>query len=175
MIVAAAPPGADWTTDGVRAYQDTDNDVGSQTPVKSDPPQTGNGYDALVFDQGVGADADAVWTRLAPGNPNRVQIGMKQGLVGGDSDFLWGAWAFGGPQPSWQDYQDHFTLEQAGSPLTESEHYPLKELALIDSTCRWGYSTNPVGNEPGICPVPPTPTPVPTKTKTPTPTEIIIY
>ncbi len=178
MIVAAAPPGTDWTTDGVRVYQDTNNDVGAQTPVRSDPPAGGgDSYETLVFDQGVGPDPDAAWIRLPPGKPNQIQIAFKPGLIGGDSEFLWGGWAFTDPQPSWLDYQDHFTLEQAGSPLIESSDYPIKELALIDSTCRWGYDFNPVGHEPGVCPVPATPTPTLTPTKTPTPTwtPIIIY
>jgi hypothetical protein len=43
-------PGQRLTTDGVRAYQDTNNDVGGPTPVKADPPpQTGDGYETLVF------------------------------------------------------------------------------------------------------------------------------
>ena len=120
LIGGAAPPGTEWTTDGVRAYQDTNNDVGGPTPVRSDPPQTGDGYDSLVFDQGLGPDPDAAWIRLAPGAPNRVQIAFKYGLIGGDSEFLWGGWAFGEPEPAWFDYQDHFTLDQAGSPASES-------------------------------------------------------
>lgn len=171
IIVGAAPPDSQWTTDGVRAYQDTNNDVGALTPVKSDPPpQVGNQYDALVFDQGVGPDPDAAWIRRSPANPNNIQIAFKAGLIAGDNEFLWGVWTFADPQPGWLDYQDHFTMEQAGSPASESSNYPLKELALIDSTCRWGYDFNPVGNEPGVCRIPPTATPTKTPTKTPTPT-----
>jgi hypothetical protein len=176
IIVGAAPPTTDWTTDGVRAYQDTDNDVGAQTPVRSDPPAGSlTGYETLVFDQGVGPDPDAVWIRLAPGAPNRIQIAFKPGLIGGDNEFFGWGWAFADPQPAWQDYQDHFTLLQAGSPLGESSQYPVKDLALIDSTCRWGYDFNPTLSAPGLCPVPPTPTPPPTPTRTPTqiPTVII--
>lgn len=175
LIVGGAPLNTTWTTDGVRAYQDTDNDVGSQTPVRSDPPAgAGNGYESLVFDQGVGPDPDAAWIRLSPASPNQIQLAFKPGLIGGDNEFLWWGWAFADPQPAWQDYQDHFTLQQAGSPLTESSQYPIKDLALIDSTCRWGYDFNPIGTEPGVCPVPPTPTAIPTPTKTPTPTPTLI-
>jgi hypothetical protein len=141
----------------VRAFQDGNNDVGGQAPVAPEPP-TGllDGYETLVFDQGIGPDSDAAWVRLAPLNPNHVQIAFKQGLIGADNEFHWWVWSFADSQPAWHEYQDHFTLEQAGSPLTESPQYPIKELALIDSTCRWGYDFNPVGNEPGVCPVPPT-------------------
>jgi hypothetical protein len=101
-----------------------------------------------VFDQGVGPDADAAWIRLSPYNANQVQIALKAGLISGDNEFLWWGWTFADPQPAWQDYQDHFTPAQAGSPLSESAEYPIKDLALIDSTCRWGFDFNPVGNEP---------------------------
>ena len=178
MIVGAAPAGPTWTTDGVRVYQDTNNDVGAQTPVRSDPPGGGgNAYDLTVFDQGGGADPDAAWIRISPFNTNQIQIAFKHGLIGSDNQLHWWGWAFADPQPGWQDYQDHFTLQQAGSPLIENAQYPVKDLALIDSTCRWGYDFNPVGNEPGVCPVPPTPTktPVPTKTPTPTWTQVILY
>lgn len=175
LIVGAAPPTTDWTTDGVRAYQDTDNDVGALTPVRADPPAgTLNGYDTLVFDQGVGPDPDAAWIRLAPGSPTRIQIAFKPGLIAGDNEFFWWGWAFADPQPAWQDYQDHFTQLEAGSPLSESSQYPVKDLSLIDSTCRWGYDFNPTLSAPGLCPVPATPTPTPTPTRTPTPTIVLL-
>jgi hypothetical protein len=168
MIVGADPPGSTWTTEGVRAYTDTNEDVGAQTPLRSDPPGGGtSGFDSLVFDQGQGPDPDAAWIRISPLNPNQVQIAFKSGLIYGSSHFLWGIWAFADPQPGWQDYNDQMTIEQAGSPLSESSNYPIKELALLDNSCRWGYDFNPVGTEPGVCRVP-TPTPTPSKTPTPT-------
>lgn len=178
LIVAAAPPGGSWTTDGVRVYQDTDNDVGAQTPVRNDlPPQVGDGYETLVFDQGAGPDPDAAWIRLSPQGGSRVQIAFKHGMIGGDIEFLWGGWTFADPQPGFFDLHDHYAIAQAGSPLSESSYYPLRDLALIDSTCRWGYDFNPAPNLPGVCRIPPTPTPTLTPTKTPTPTwtPIIIY
>jgi len=178
LVVGSAPATTTWSTDGVRAYQDANNDVGAQTPVRADAPSgVGDGYETLVFDQGAGPDPDAAWIRLSPNDPKVVQIALKPGLIGGDNEFLWGVWALADPQPGWYDYQDHFSLAQAGSPLSENSQYPIKDLALIDNTCRWGFDFNPVGNEPGVCPVPPTPTPTltPSKTPTRTPTQIIIY
>ena len=55
VLVTADKPGADWSTDRVKAYKDTNLNVGNKTPVKSDPPQTGDGYETVVFDQGIGA------------------------------------------------------------------------------------------------------------------------
>ncbi|MBM2843457.1 MAG: hypothetical protein HW404_1294, partial [Anaerolineales bacterium] len=34
------------------------------------PAGTGNGYESLVFDQGIGPDPDAAWIRLSPSNRN---------------------------------------------------------------------------------------------------------
>jgi hypothetical protein len=171
LIVAAAPPDGSWTTDGVRVYQDANNDVGAHTPVRNDPPpQTGDGYETLVFDQGVGPDPDAAWVRLPPQGGNRVQIAFKHGLILSDNEFLWGGWTFADPQPGWFDLHDHFSIQQAGSPLSESSYYPLQALALMDNTCRWGYDFDPAPSLPGVCRIPPTPTPTVTPSKTPTPT-----
>jgi hypothetical protein len=174
LVVAAAPPDTNWTTDGVRVLQDTDNDIGAQTPVRSDPPGQTDGYDSLVFDSGIGPDPDAAWARRSLTSTSRVEIAFKAGLIAGDDDLFWWVWSFADPQPAWQDYQDHFTLQQAGSPMTENSQYPLKDLALIDSSCRWGFDFNPTVKIPGR-PLPPTPTPPPTQTKTPTATQYIIF
>jgi hypothetical protein len=170
-IYGAAPASTTWTTDGVRAVRDANHDVGAHTPVKSDAPSaTGDGYETLVFNSGAGTDPDTAWIRLSPANSKNVQLAFKHSLIGGDSEFFWGIWSDASPQPAWFDYNDHFTLEQAGSPLIENSNYPLKELSAIDSSCRWGYDFNPVGNEPGVCRIPATPTPTRTPTRTPTPT-----
>ncbi|HSB88664.1 MAG TPA: hypothetical protein VLD63_01420 [Anaerolineales bacterium] len=176
-IAGSAPQSTTWTTDGVRALRDTNHDVGGPTPMKSDgPPPTGDGYETLVFDSGRGDDPDYAYIRLSPTNPKNIELAIRLTLIGGDTEFLWGIWADASPHPEWFDYNDHFTLEQAGSPLIENSNYPLKDLSAVDSSCRWGYDFNPIGNEPGICRIPPTPTPTltPSKTPTRTPTLIII-
>ena len=57
-LILASQPQATWSTEGVRVWQDTNNDIGNDFPVSSDPPQSGNGYDQLYFDQGYNPDAD---------------------------------------------------------------------------------------------------------------------
>lgn len=162
LIVGAAPPTADWTTNGVRVLRDTNNDVGGTHPMAADAPAGGNGYDELVFDQGQGADPDAAWIRLAPGGASKVQMAFKYAAIGSPDKWTWGVWADEGVnKPEWFDYNDHFTAAEAGSPTSGSSNYPIKALAAVDNTCRWGVGFTPVGTEPGICPVPPTPTPVP--------------
>jgi hypothetical protein len=175
LIWGLTPPGTDWTTDGVKVLRDTNNNVGDAKPIQSEaPPQTGDGYDEMVFDSGQGADPDAAWIRRGPGTPSQIQIAFKQSLIGSPGEFLWGAWADeGGQQADWFDLNDHYSIEQAGSPVSTTSYYPLKELAVIDNTCRWGYGFTPTGSEPGACFIPPTPTPVPptaTPTLTPEPT-----
>ena len=173
-ISGAAPQSTTWTADDVRALRDSNHDVGGPNPVRSDAPTgAGDGYETLVVGTGVG-DPDAVWIRLSPANSKNVELAFKSSLIGGDSEFLWGIWADANPQPSWFDYNDHFTLELAGSPLIESSFYPLRDLSAVDSTCRWGYDFNPTGTEPGVCRIPPTPTPTKTPSKTPTPTPTLI-
>lgn len=171
LILATAPPTADWTTDGVRALEDTNNDVGGASVLRPDPPpQRGDGYDRLVFDSGQGSDPDAAWVRLSPTGMSRIEIAFKTSLIGGDNRLIWGVWSDAGPQqPGWFDYHDHFNLGEAGSPLSNSSDYPLKALASVDNACRWVYGFVSDGTEPGVCKPPPTPTPTPTPTWTPLP------
>jgi hypothetical protein len=147
----------------VVVYRDDNNDVGGAHPLRSDaPPQTSDGYETLVFDEGVGPDPDAAWARAPAGAPDRIQIAFKHELIASDTYLLWGAWAEGGTgQPGWFDYNDHFTRAEAGSPLSTSPDYPLDQLASIDNTCRWAYDFVPTEALPGLCALPATPTPVP--------------
>ncbi len=176
LIVGQAPGRTGWTTDGVQAFRDSNNDVGGAHPVAADaPPQAGNGYDDRIFDQGQGTDPDLAWVRISPNNPARVQLAFKYAAIGSPDKFLWGALADEGVKhPEWFDYNDHFSPSEAGSPTSGSSLFPIKALASIDNTCRWAYGFTPTGSEPGVCPLPATPTPLPTKVPTPTPTQVRI-
>jgi hypothetical protein len=160
LLLFAATPGTDWSTDGVRIWSDANNDVGSVHPVQTDAPVAGDGYETIVFDSGIGSDPDAAWARLAPSDPNSIQIAFKASLLNGDDKYTWNAWTDRSVlTPAWFDYNDHFTFAEAGSPLTEqAEYYPAKALYEMDNTCRWVVGFTPTGLEPGICPVPVTPT-----------------
>jgi hypothetical protein len=169
LISAQIPTTDQWTTDGVKVWRDSNPDVGGQNPMIAEAPLSGiDGYDELVFDEGHGEDPDAAWVRRAPTSPNQVQLAFKHSLIDSASTFLWGGWSDEGvKEPGWFDYNDHFTLEQAGSPLINNDHYPLKELYSLDNTCRWTYGFEPTTSYPGLCPLP---TPTPTYTPTPRPT-----
>jgi len=164
LILGQVPADSEWTTDAVQAYRDANGDVGGLSPMNSDAPDSSrDGYETLVFDQGIGADPDAVWVRRDPGNPNQVQLAFKYSLIGNADKFAFGGWADDGlKNPGAFDYNDFLTLDQAGSPFSGNSKYPIKELASVDNTCRWTYGYTPTTNFPGLCPLPPTPTPTAT-------------
>ena len=170
-LILASQPQATWSTVGVRVWQDTNNDVGNDFPVSSDPPQKGNGYDLLFFDQGNNPDPDIAWARVSPHNPNFIQIAFKHSLIANDNAFMWGAWTDQGVfNPAFYDYNDHFTHAEAGSPLPGlSKYYPLKALFEVDNTCRMSVGFTLTGNEAGSCPVYVPPTAVPPTHEPPTP------
>lgn len=163
LMLGRVPDGTEWTTAGAQAFQDTNNDVGGFSPMNAENPDSRwDGYETLVFEDGVGADPDAVWVRRDPGNQNQVQLAFKYSLIGNDSSFAFGGWADDGlKDPSAFDYNDSMTYDQAGAPFSGSSRYPIKELAQVDNTCRWTYGYTPTTSFPGLCPLPPTPTPTP--------------
>lgn len=153
LIVGVVPPSSEWTTDGVRVYQDSNEDVGGLTPMLSDEPvEDDDGYDDLVFDQGYGEDPDAAWIRRDPDNPTRVQLAFKYDIINRDKRFYWGGVAEEGENlPAWFDFNDHLTLEDAGSPFKKSIYYPVQGLSAVDSTCRYTYGFDPPGGYAGLC------------------------
>jgi len=153
LIVANNPVQGDWTTDGVQVFVDPDHQVGGNAPIHAEIMPQGNGYEQKVFENGLGADPDLAWVRVAPEQPNTVWFAFKSSLISNAPKWMWGAWAqHGGLHPEFFDYNDHFTAFQAGSPLAGDSNYPIKELAEMDNTCRWVIGFIPTGSEPGICP-----------------------
>lgn len=153
LFEARSPLREEWSVEGVRVWEDTDNDVGGEKPCYADPPQIENSYDRLVFDQGYNTDdPDAAWARFKAGSPPAVQIAFKYHLIANDARFMWGVWADQGvDQPQWYDYNDHYTYDEAGSPFPSSRYYPIKAIAEVDNTCRWTYGFEPKGDEPCLC------------------------
>jgi hypothetical protein len=163
FIQAVAPPSSEWTTDGVQAFKDANFNVGGGKPMLAEqPPQTGDGYEVMLFDQGIGDDPDLAWVRIAPGHPDRIQIAFKLSFIGNDDEFTWNVWTDEGVQhPDWFDYNDHFSVAEAGSPVSTSSYYPLNALAAVDNSCRWTYGFDAIEPIPGLCSIPATPTPEP--------------
>ncbi|MEJ2563055.1 MAG: hypothetical protein P8Z42_10220 [Anaerolineales bacterium] len=68
LITASTPLSEEWSTKGVRAYIDSNGDVGGETPAQAeDPPYQGDGYETLLFDEGSGIDPDAVRSNVHVG------------------------------------------------------------------------------------------------------------
>lgn len=152
LVMAELPPEAGWTAEGVRVLRDGDDDVGGARPLQAEAPSPDwNGYEQEIFNSGRGEDPDLAWIRRDPESPQQVQIAYKEELQGSQG-FLFGVWADQGVQdPARYDFNDQWTLEDAGSPLQDNPAFPLQELALVDSTCRAWAGFVPTGNEPGIC------------------------
>ena len=155
LVIAEKPEVEEWTTDGVQVWKDVNEDVGGETPIKPDESSRGNGYEALLFDAGVGDDADLAWVRRSVDEMNKIEFAFKLDLaaVGEEKPvFLWGAWAFMDEvHPEFFDIQDHTSLEDAGSPLKENVYYPIKAFSAADNTCRGLLGITPTGQLPGMC------------------------
>ena len=168
LILVNNPAGTEWKMENVSAYKDSGKKVGGARPMAADAPSGYVGYDQTIFSLQNLGDPDAAWGRVSPKGGSLVEVAFKPGLIGGSKQFLWSVWADDGVKDAAKyDYNDHFTESEAGSPYQDG-NYPLKALALVDSTCREVYNFTPVANIPGLCALPPTATPVPTVTPTPT-------
>ncbi len=165
LVLVDKPYTANWDTLHVRAYTDSNNDVGGNLVISSDAPfTTGNGYDQVLFAVEIPADPDLAWVRISPSDGKQIQIAFRKSLINNANQFMWGVFSDDDLRaPEKMDYVDFYTLAQAGSPLNSSPEYPLKEVHSMDSTCRLAWGFAPTGSEPGLCkPAEPTPTPTPT-------------
>jgi hypothetical protein len=144
LVIFFPPASTDWTTDGIQAWVDSNEDVGGVSVINADSAGAGDGYEELIFDQGEGIDPDAAWARISPDDPNTIHFAVRFNLFGGVDI-----------NPAQFDLNDHYTHEQAGAAITEFEFfYPIKELSELDNTCRLNFGFTPNGTEPGMCPVP---------------------
>jgi hypothetical protein len=152
LVLAALPPGASWTSEGVRVLEDADDDIGGLFPLYvEEPAPPGNGYEREIFNSGEGLDRDLAWARRDPEYHNQLQLAFKTSLTG-VLGFLWSAWtAEGELDPALFDINDHIGYDAAGSPSKENYRYPVKEVSLMDSTCRAWYGFLPSGSEVGLC------------------------
>jgi hypothetical protein len=152
LVSALLPISDEWTVDGVRVYEDKDGDVGGENPLIPDPVvETLTGYEELIFDSGLGDDSDLAWVRRHPEDPTALEIAYKTDLTQ-NAGYLWSVVADEGLQePGMADYNDWFSLPEAGSPFPEHEYHPIQEIYLVDSTCRSWYGYEPEGGEIGLC------------------------
>ena len=133
---AAYQPG-EWTTMGVQMWEDTNDDVGGETPFLAEEGNPGDGYETLIFDQGLGDDPDIAWARVAPDDPATVDFAFKRSLIpDGVTAILWWTWASQEPLvPADFDYVDTYDDD---------------EVYLIGNSCRWIFDGEPE-SVPNIC------------------------
>lgn len=150
LIWARPPYGSQWTTDNVQVYRDNNHSTGGINPSKSDAPYPGDGYETLIFDLGKSDDPDLVWARIAPDQPNVIEFAFKRSLTG--DSFMWSPWADSGlKDPAQFNYNDRFTILEAGSPVKDDPYYPVKSLFAVDNSCRANFGFAPTGYEPLLC------------------------
>jgi hypothetical protein len=150
LIWAEAPFGQDWNTQSVQVYADQNKDSAGKSPLATDAPFTGDGYETLLFDgtQSFGDDLDLAWVRLV--NDHFVQFAFKRSWAG--EKFMYGVLSDGGLMDvSKIEYTDRFKESEAGSPIKDSNYYPLKTLFAIDTTCRGAVGLTPAGYGPRVC------------------------
>jgi hypothetical protein len=143
------PEGKIWSTANVKVLKDNNNSVGGKDAYIADSSLfLGNGYETVIPNNG----ADAAWARINPNVPNIVQIAVHKNLIGNPFEFLFGFWADNGPKnPNLFDYDDHFTYEDAGTPIIANQYYPLKKVPAIDNTCRRTYGFAVSYRIPNMC------------------------
>jgi hypothetical protein len=97
-----------------------------------------------------------------PSDNTVMQLAIKKSLMNNASTFMWSAWADDGViDPGKFDYNDQYTLAEAGSPINGAGDYPLKVLSLADNTCRLAYGYEETSDAAWLCQrAEPTPEPV---------------
>ena len=164
LLWALGDGSTEWRITDVFVYQDANDDVGGSRPLLAEAPNyNGDSYEKLLFSPDHLNDPDAAWKRVDPADAKVIQLAIKKSVLGNATAFMWNAWADDGVKdPTRFDYNDFFTLTEAGSPIGGASDYPLKDLYLVDNTCRLAYGFEPTGNETGLCYVPePAATPEP--------------
>jgi hypothetical protein len=156
LLWALGDGSTEWSITDVFIYQDANDDVGGSRPLLAEAPNySGDSYEKLLFSPDHLDDPDAAWKRVDPADDTVIQLAIKKSVLGNAEAFMWNAWADDGVKdPTKFDYNDFFTLTEAGSPIGGAADYPLKDLYLTDNTCRLAYGFEPTGNETGLCYVP---------------------
>ena len=152
-----------WNIKDVFVYSDENNDVGGIRPMLADAPSSGlDGYEKALFSPENLNDPDAAWKRVDPSDNTVIQLAIKKSLMNNASTFMWSAWADDGViDPGKFDYNDQYTLAEAGSPISGAGDYPLKAIFLADNTCRLAYGYEETSDAAWLCQrAAPTPEPI---------------
>ena len=152
LIFVENPTSMDWSMDGVAVYADLNGDVGGSTVSASDAPEGGDGFESLIFSEKLFSDPDMAFARINPDREGSVQLAFKPDLIGEEPAFFWRVWSdLTLRNPTLYYYPDHFSFDEAGSPILDSPNYPLGAVYGIDNTCRMPFKIASNGYEPGLC------------------------
>ncbi|GAB4567169.1 MAG: hypothetical protein Fur0017_07350 [Anaerolineales bacterium] len=153
LIIADPPYSESWTADNIKIFADSNHNTAGISPLKSDAPFDGDGYDTLIHSplEERGDDVDLAWIRINAGRFATVQFAFKKSFSG--DSFMYSVIADAGLKDVTRfDYVDYFTESEAGSPVRDNRNYPLKELYAVDNTCFQAFGFFPSMFEPRICP-----------------------
>jgi hypothetical protein len=158
LLVLVSEPGKEagkkWSAQGVQIWADSNNDVGGLQPNVPENEVAADGYDTLLFNQGIGDNPDSAWARAFLTGSAYVELAFKGDYLGGDMSFKWWGWAWhGGYSPGIFELHDFYSHEQAGDTNEGMEFFPIKEVFAIDSTCAKMWGANPKPDDPEICPI----------------------
>ncbi len=158
LITAAVPSNNTpevWSEKGVQVWFDKNDDVGGPQAMQIDLGFTGDGYEELLFDQGLGEDPDLAWVKISLETPGLVEFAFKRDLLAGSEEFEWWMWAM----------KDNL----GAGKFDPNDFFPTNSVFNLDNTCGWifgGYARdlpnicNTISGpkptaEPGICQPPP--------------------
>jgi hypothetical protein len=156
LVAVQAPAQLDnpqeWSKAGVVVFKDLNSDVGAARARQPDAPADSDGYEDLIFNQGVGDDRDLAWARAYYGDPTTVEIAFKIDLLEGSGQFYWSAWADEGVvDQALFDYHDRITRENAGDVYQGLDFFPANEIFAVDNTCVQVWGVEPDGDDPALC------------------------
>jgi len=156
LLVLVSEPGKDagkkWSTQGVQIWADSNNDVGGRDPNSPEEGLTADGYDTLLFDQGVGDDPNGAWARAFMTGSAYVELAFKTDYLGGDIAFKWWVWAgYDSYSPDVFELHDFYSHEQAGDTNKGMDFFPSNEIFAIDSSCANMWGASPNSSDPDYC------------------------
>lgn len=137
-----------WSSTRMRAYLDTDRNVGGNRPRLAElPVAEWDGFETQREDAGT-----LIWERAWLEDGSGLQLAVARWMLAEPAAFAWRAWAEGaGFNPGRQEYNDFHSLEAAGSPYAASAFYPARSLVAIDNTCVVSHGHLLSAALPGYC------------------------
>lgn len=152
LVIVDTPCSTEWSMDNVSIFADLNGDVGGVDISSSDVSEGRDGFETLIFSTEQFTDPDLAFARINPDRKGCVQVAFKPDFLDDTPSFFWRVWADQALRnPAAYYYQDHYSIEEAGSPMQNSEYYPLGVVYGVDNTCRMPFQIANTGYEIGLC------------------------